>query len=199
MKRIASIIPFLFITGCISASLEDDIAVQKQLDFSSSISQQQASIPQLQALCSVQQQGVPLPSQCTAPQLISISQEKDIDVSDELKKFSSESMGMSYALSGVTIDVNPTACVGDCLSHVNGITATLGSCTLVNAAKFGTFAVGDTECVKHELESGPTKLQVGITLGYTGASGLQQAFSTLPTTYDAKLSMHVAVNVEKKF
>jgi len=191
-----SILAFVFATGCVSATLDDDDTMKKQLDFSSVIAQASTSqVSGLQAACKQ------LPAACSVPGIVPLQQEQDIDVSKQLKDFDSDKYGASYSLTDVVVEVHPTTCKGDCLANIGGITVTIGNCTLVDAShvavETGKFNVTDTKCVKEALQAGPAKLGVEIDVSYSSVNAAVTALKTIPTIFDVKLDMHVEVNVEK--
>jgi len=188
MKNIFVILA-LITTGCISASLDDDIIVKKHIDVAASL---QSFIMPIKL--SYQNY---LPANFS--EKVSLPASTDVDVSNELKNFDSAKYGASYSLSDIVVKLD--CGTPGCWKNINDFSASLANIalvkhTLTNVEVTSSYisipVTAKFDDVKKLLESGKTTLNV--VLDATLTKDL-----TISTSYDIEISFHLTVNVDKSF
>lgn len=193
------ILTFLFATSCVSATLEDDISVKKNVDFSSQLNVPEIatykalftatsvtpSPAMLQAGCAVVKSTIPSATYdaTTNKCNVVLTQTKDVDVSKDLDKITSKVSGVSYSLSDVVLDITPID------THVNSISVALGDTVLVDNY-ITSHEVQNANLIQGILSAGPTtiKVDVNVTLDKD---------IVITASYDVGLSLHFAATLDK--
>jgi hypothetical protein len=177
----------LLTSGCISASLDDDIIIKRHIDVASNL---QSLIAPIKL-----SYGSDLPTNFS--EKVSLSASTDVDVSSELKDFDNEKYGASYSLSNIVVRLDCGK--PGCWKNVNDFSANLGNIllvkhTLLNVETTSSYvsvpATANFDDVKKLLEIGKTTLNVNIDVTLTKDLAIS-------TSYDVEVSFHLSVNVDK--
>lgn len=186
MKKIFAIFT-IFVSGCVSATLDDDVTIRKQLDVSTELSSLISPIKTVY--------GNYLPDSFN--EKVSLPASTNVDVSDELRNFNDTKYGVSYSLSNVIVKLDCGS--SGCWKNVTGFSASLGNVLLTKhtvtsdeaKSSFITVPVtGKFDDIKKVLEAGEVVLNVNVDATLTKDL-------TLSTKYDVEISLHVTVNVDK--
>lgn len=183
---ISGFILFSLLTGCASATVEDDISIARVFDVGSQYAETKDQIRS--------QYGQYIPAGLRIPVVLRTSE--DVDVSEDLRGFNDVDNGISYGLSNITVAIDCRAPA--CWYNLGSLAVTLGDITLIDytlteADHFGSNLTlpisADVQAVKNLLETGPTSVGIKV-------SGAITETIDVATTYDVKISMRIKAAVD---
>jgi len=186
MKNTFVVLAFI-VSGCVSATLDDDVIVKKHIDVASNLTSLVSPIKL--------KYGSYIPANFS--EKVSLPASTDVDVSKELKDFDDAKYGASYSLSDIVVKLDCGA--PGCWKNVNDFSANLGNIALANHTLTSAEMVGSYvsvpvtakfDDIKKLLESGKTTLNVNIDATLTKDL-------VVSTSYDVEISFHLTVNVDK--
>lgn len=184
MKKLLAIL-LLTMTGCVTATVEDDIVVHKQIDVASEYT------AQLQALKN--QYGSYIPAD--AKFHVSLPGSTKFDVSKELRDLNDESYGVEYKLTNIVATIKCGS--RDCYNGISSVKAAINGINIIDVdaqratnGKLTARVTADVTELKKSLEAGESTLDVTIDADVS-------AEMQVTTKYDVDVAFHVQVNVDK--